>query len=113
MLRDRTLIARSALELLTSVAGVLIALAVNDWSANRSNRSLEREYLERLQVELRSDSSLTYATLFPRLKTKAAALDTVQQTVLVGKPIADTLAFMRAVLSHLVCLMKLREQRTS
>lgn len=40
------------------ILGVLIALAFDNWTSNRSERRLERDYLSRLSRDLRADSAM-------------------------------------------------------
>ena len=44
-------------EILLVVAGILIALQINNWNQNNNNEKLETTYLERLKKDLRKDSS--------------------------------------------------------
>ncbi len=46
---------RWAGEFVVIVLGILAALAVDSWSEQRDNRSLEQEYLSRIKEDLESD----------------------------------------------------------
>lgn len=50
-------------ELAIVIAGVLIALAADRWSQGRSDRELERQYLEDLAVDLRADTAQLRAAI--------------------------------------------------
>lgn len=54
--RATPLALRLGLEFMTIVAGVLVALAVDQWVRGREDRALEREYLARLEHDLLADS---------------------------------------------------------
>jgi hypothetical protein len=55
-------------EFIVIVIGVLVALAVDDFRSSRDDRALEAYYLDRLQVDIASDT-LQLATLVARLDT--------------------------------------------
>ena len=42
-------------EILLVVVGILIALQINNWNTNQTNRHTETEYLHRLKNELKQD----------------------------------------------------------
>lgn len=88
---------RTVFELVVVVLGVIIGLALNDWSAARGDRRLERQYLQRLQAELREDSVRTNGQWLPGFGRKSNALDTVYRTIHDQLPITDTVAFFKAV----------------
>lgn len=90
-------VTRTLLELVTIIVGVLIALAVDSWAAGRTDRELERHYLESMARDLRSDSA-TFARLFlPAMAEKEQALRTIAPVVRGGPLRGDTLEFLRMV----------------
>lgn len=76
--------------------GVLIALAVNNWSIRREERAREREYLGRLALELAADSSRLQNLFVPGTETKLKALAAVAPYV-AGRDstVGDTLLLLR------------------
>lgn len=53
-------------ELLNVIVGILIALQVSNWSQERQDRKLAREYAQRLHGELQSRSCATARSTAPR-----------------------------------------------
>lgn len=76
--------------------GVLIALAVNNWSIRREERAREREYLGRLAAELAADSSRLRDLFVPATEAKLKALAAVAPYVS-GRDstVGDTLQLLR------------------
>ncbi len=62
---------RLLLELAVIVLGVLLALAADRWNQERSDRSLERAYLERFVDDIRRDSlsAESYLSRFPGIES--------------------------------------------
>lgn len=56
--RSNRLLVRGIAELLVIIIGVLIALAVDDWNQEKSQRRLSAEYMDRLVRDLRADRDL-------------------------------------------------------
>lgn len=81
-------------ELVIIVAGVLIALAVDNWNDGRRDRALEAQYMTALASDLRSDSIALQETFLPLLARKDSALTAIAPVVR-GAPLkGDTLAFL-------------------
>jgi len=84
-------------ELITIIAGVLIALALDNWNDGRRDRALEAQYLTALEADLRSDS-VAFQTLFmPMLARKDSALSVVASVVRGAPLTGDTFPFLQAV----------------
>ena len=84
-------------ELIVIIAGVLIALGVDNWNDARQDRALEAQYLSALEADLRSDSVAYQRTFLRALVRKDSALTYIAPVVR-GAPVAgDTLAFLDAV----------------
>jgi hypothetical protein len=84
-------------ELITIIAGVLIALGVDNWNDGRRDRALEAQYLTALEADLRSDSTVLEGTFLPMLARKDSALAAIAPVVR-GAPLqGDTLAFLDEV----------------
>jgi hypothetical protein len=84
----RARIARALLAFLTIVVGVLVALAVDRWMAAKDSVAAEREYLERLATELRSDRA-EFQVWKRMLEEKESALHTVERWFRDGTPLPD------------------------
>lgn len=84
-------------ELLIIIAGVLVALGVDNWNDGRRERALEGQYLASLEADLRSDS-LSFQTIYlPNYARKDTALQTIAPVVR-GAPLeGDTLEFLNNV----------------
>lgn len=85
-------------ELATVIVGVLIALAVNNWSVQRSEQKLSEQYMVRLAEDLRRDSLMAATNLLPAVTRKLDAIRIVapyirRQSTAIG----DTLAFLKTV----------------
>ena len=63
-------------EILLVVAGILIALQINTWNQIKNNKKLETTYLERLEKDLRKDSSRMIAHMH-LLEVKADILQSL------------------------------------
>lgn len=85
---------RAVAEVLVIVTGVLIALAVNNWSAERAARRAEQAYLRSLADDLAQDiAQLDTAMALIRRRQESAwmALRTTRDS----RPVTDTAAFVR------------------
>jgi hypothetical protein len=60
--------------------GILLALQVNDWSQERQNRKYEKEYLERLILDIDNDSSKV-KYIFKELERKKERLFAVREVL--------------------------------
>jgi hypothetical protein len=60
-------------ELIVIVAGVLVALAIDEWRENQGNKSVEREYVHQLVSDLRSTEKLVVSALEYNASADAAA----------------------------------------
>jgi len=82
------------------VAGVLIALAVDQWASDRADRRAEMDYLHALAVDLRSDSSLFAGTLIPVMSRAREAMDDIGPVVRGAAPVpVDTIVFLQRVVT--------------
>lgn len=89
---------RAAVEFVTIVVGVLVALAVDQMAQNRADRSLETEYLRALAEDLRADSSTYDSLMLPHLVTAAASLDEVGGVIRdAGASPVDTASVLQAL----------------
>jgi hypothetical protein len=71
---SHSLAARSAAELVIIVAGVLIALAANDWWADRQDRAEELDIL----LAISADISITHDLVLDHIDTQKAILDNLR-----------------------------------
>jgi len=94
---SRLPLARLFAELATIVAGVLIALAVDNFNETRRERALEVQYLDALILDVRFDSISMANTFLPALAQKDSVLQIVAPAVRGGPLGADTLAFLDAL----------------
>ena len=84
-------------ELIVIIAGVLVALGVDNWNDDRRDRALEAQYLSALEADLRSDS-VDFQRIFLRALIRKDSALTVIAPVVRGAPLeGDTLAFLDAV----------------
>jgi len=90
-------------EFIIIVAGVLMALAVDEWARESSDRTTEREYLEALVGDL--DAEVEFLTAFPTgvlplLELADSALAEVGPVARGTAPFpTDTIAFLRQVIA--------------
>jgi hypothetical protein len=88
---------RAGAEFVVIVVGVLVALWVDNWNQDRENVALEREYLLRLERDIRADS-LMHAFLLTSLDEKAAALELITEAVARTAPFpSDPRPFLQAL----------------
>lgn len=94
----RALAGRAALELGMVFLGVMAAFAVEGWRTDREERAQERQYLERLAADLRSDSATIDRNWTRALEIKVSAIQAIGPYVRgQSREIGDTLAFIQAV----------------
>jgi hypothetical protein len=90
---------RAVGEFAVIVVGVLVALGVDNWNQDREDLALEREYLQRLERDIRADSTMQ-EFLLSSLAEKADALDLVSHLIHGTGPGPDDLRqFLRALAS--------------
>ncbi|WP_375325061.1 DUF6090 family protein [Flagellimonas sp. GZD32] len=68
-------------EILLVVIGILIAIQINDWKQQQTERELEKKYLKNLVAELQQDAlglTITLQQLKNQARTKNALLDMVR-----------------------------------
>lgn len=83
-------------ELATVIVGVLIALAVNNWSIMRAEHKLGAQYLQRLSEDLRRDSLTAATNLLPAVTRKLQAIEAVAPYIRRRTTaITDTLIFLK------------------
>jgi len=81
------------------VVGVLIALAVVNWNDERLDRDTEADYLRRLVTDLRADTTV-FTVVLKLADEKERALKQITPILLnTSKPMADTSAFLSAVIT--------------
>lgn len=97
-MNKRSLAGRATLELLVIFLGVMSAFFVENWRTNREERTQERQYLDRLAADLRSDSATIDGSWSRALAVKLEAVRTIGPYVrgATGE-LEDTLAFARSV----------------
>lgn len=78
--------------------GVMAAFAVEGWRTDREERAQERQYLERLSTDLRSDSATIHGNWARALDRKIEAIHAIGPFVRgQTRDIGDTLAFVQNV----------------
>jgi len=81
-------------EIILVVIGILIALQINNWNENRKNRILEKEYLNRILVDIKTDQISLKSYIFDRYKRKVECLKKGQAYYQGNYIITDTLQFL-------------------
>lgn len=86
-------------ELVLIVVGILIALGISDFAKKRADRQLEKQYLQALEVELKSDTA-SYATTFRNNANRIEGAYRVMAILEHQAPFpADTFAFFKDILA--------------
>jgi hypothetical protein len=87
-------------EFVVIVTSVLVALALDQWAANRADRVSEREYVAALVADLEADADYLSELVIPLVSLADSALKEVGPVSrgVAGVPI-DTIAFLRRVVS--------------
>jgi hypothetical protein len=86
-------------ELVIVVAGILIALAVNNWNDGRKAAATEQEYLTRIASDLRADTA-TFNLTLRHIDDKAIGLRLADSVLLIPQAeVKDTLALLDALVS--------------
>ena len=76
-------------ELLVVVLGVLTALAIDDFATRRAENALEREYMTRIQADIKADIRYFDEFAKERLQIKLAALERIAPVVRGRQPAPD------------------------
>jgi len=84
-------------EVLLIVIGILLALTLNTWQNNTKNRSIEKDYISDLIIDLRQDTSYFNVRRMKNIKKKAEALNQAKAYLLGTYQIKDTLLFLNTV----------------
>ena len=79
-------------ETLVVVLGILIALWLDDYRTDRFERTLEIDYIERIQQDINSDLEYIEEVWKPRLKMKRKALESVAPVIRGESPVPDDVA---------------------
>lgn len=110
----RSRVIRMGAEFLVIVVGVLVALAVDEWSSSVQERELEREYLQSLSIDLAEDSAAYAGALAPNLEEALAALRTIVPVArgVEAMPI-DTVGFVRLMWESRFSVTQFEERRTT
>jgi len=105
---------RIAAEFLVIVVGVLVALAVDEWSSSAQERELEREYLQALAIDLGEDSAAYARALAPNVEEALAALRTIVPVArgVEAMPI-DTVGFVTLLWESRFSVTQFEERRTT
>jgi type II secretory pathway pseudopilin PulG len=94
------MVSRAAAEIAVILVGVLMALAVDRWAASLDDRTLEAQYLARLESDLRQDSAALearVASFARRLEFAVSVVDVVEgRATAAGNP-ADFFARLERV----------------
>lgn len=69
----------AAVEILLIVAGILLALGIDEWRQDQQERELEREYLEAIKVGLEGDLAEIEDRIFPEIESRLAAAARLNQ----------------------------------
>jgi len=110
----RSRVIRMGAEFLVIVVGVLVALAVDEWSNSVQERELEREYLQSLSRDLAEDSAAYAGALAPNVEEALAALREIVSVArgFEAMPI-DTVAFVRLMWESRFSVTQFEERRTT
>lgn len=84
-------------EIVLVVVGILIALQINAWNNNRSDRQLERQYLSSIIIDLHFESEDYKSSVLNRFQSKIEALMLAKKYAYGNHFIADTLDFLNKV----------------
>ena len=85
-------------ETVVIVFGILVALAVDGYRSDLSDRRLERDYIDRIRADLNRDLEYVKDIWEPRLKRKRDALDSIAPIIRGQLPVPDDkLGFLRDV----------------
>lgn len=105
---------RMAAEFLVIVVGVLVALAVDEWSSSVQERELEREYLQALAMDLGEDSTAYAAALAPNVEEALTALRTIVPVARGADAMpSDTVGFVRRMWESTFSVSQFEERRTT
>jgi len=95
---DLAWIRKAAAEFLIIVVGVLVALAVDGWREDRVERGMEREYLERLLVDLQAGQDNLVEDGLQHLQGAEQNMRRVGPFLRYGDPVpGDTTSFIAAL----------------
>lgn len=110
----RSRVIKMAAEFLVIVVGVLVALAVDEWSSSVQDEELEREYLEALAIDLGEDSVAYAAALAPNVEEALTALDAIVPVARGAAAVpSDTVAFLRLMWESTFSVTQFEERRTT
>jgi len=110
----RSRVIRMGAEFLVIVIGVLVALAVDEWSSSVQERELEREYLQSLAIDLGEDSTAYAAALAPNVEEALTALRTIVPVARgIGGMPSDTVEFLRLMRESTFSVTQFEERRTT
>jgi hypothetical protein len=85
-------------ETVVVVVGILIAIAVDGYRSDLTDRRLERDYVDRVRADLHQDLEYLDSVWNPRLKMKRDALDSIAPIIRGQLPLPeDKLGFLREV----------------
>ncbi|MDU8885264.1 DUF6090 family protein [Yeosuana sp. MJ-SS3] len=84
-------------EIILVVVGILIALQINNWNENRKDRILEKEYLNRILVDIKSDQELLKVYTIDRYARKVECLEKTKAYYQGDYIITDTIQFLNDV----------------
>ena len=80
-------------EFLLIVAGILVALQIQNWNEEKKDRAEEREILMRISSEVANHLSLLDGNMPEMLAASQGALDRIDH-VFKGEPVSDPMAFL-------------------
>jgi len=84
-------------EIILVVIGILIALQINSWNENRKDRILEKEYLNRILVDIKSDQELLNVYTLDRYERKVECLKKGKAYYQGNYKITDTIQFLNDI----------------
>lgn len=110
----RSRVIRMGAELLVIVVGVLVALAVDEWSGSLEERELEGEYLQSLAIDLGEDSTAYASALVPNLEEALTALSKILPVAHGADAMpSDTVGFLRLMWESTFSVTQFEERRTT
>jgi hypothetical protein len=84
-------------EIILVVLGILIALQINNWNEDRKDRILEKEYLTRLQEDIRFDISYINYYVLDRYKRKVESIEKGKAYYQDNYVVKDTMQFLNDI----------------
>jgi len=84
-------------EVILIVIGILLAITFNTWQNNNENRSIERDYISDIIIDIGQDTSYFNNRRINNIKKKTEALNQAKEYLLGNYQINDTLLFLNMV----------------